>query len=310
VNGDLPITAAGGAGHGAVSVPAALPQVGVVILTQGTRPVELQRAAESALDQTGVELDVVVVGNGWEPVGVPAGVRTVHLPANVGIPAGRNHGITEVRGDLVFLLDDDAALPDPGTLARVAQRFAAERDLGIAQLRIVDPTGAESPRRYVPRLRAGDPAHSSDVTTFCEGAAAIRRDVFDRAGMFTDAFWYAHEGTDLAWRALDAGYRVHYVGDEVAHHPATVPTTRHVQFHYLNARNRVWLARRHLPLPLALIYPLVWFVLTLARSRDAAALRQALRGYWHGLVQPCGTRRPLRWSTVWRMTRAGRPPII
>ena len=292
-----------------MSVPPALPHVGVVILTQGTRPEELQRAAASALAQTGVVLDLVVVGNGWDPTGLPAGARTVHLPENIGIPAGRNRGISEVRGDLVFLLDDDAALPEPGTLARVARRFAEDPSLGIAQLRIVDPTGAESPRRYVPRLRAGDPEHSSDVTTFCEGAAAVRRDVFDRAGLFADAFWYSHEGTDLAWRALDAGYRVYYVGDEVAHHPATVPT-RHAQFHYLSARNRVWLARRHLPVVLAVVYSVVWFVATLARIRNAAALRQVLRGYRDGLNGNCGPRRPLQWRTVWRMTLAGRPPIV
>ncbi|MPZ71935.1 MAG: glycosyltransferase [Nitriliruptorales bacterium] len=303
------MTAAAGSGQPAAGSPSAVPAVGVVILTQGTRPRQLQLAVASALAQQGVDVDCVVVGNGWEPAGLPRQVRTVAFQTNVGIPAGRNRGISVVRGDPVFLLDDDAALPDPHTLARLAAVFTQDSTIGIVQLRIVDPSGAESPRRYVPRLRTGDPARSSDVTTFCEGAAAIRRSVFDEAGLFTEAFWYAHEGTDLAWRALDAGYRVYYLGEVVAHHPATQPT-RHEQFHYLSARNRVWLARRHLPLPLALLYPVVWFLLTLVRLRDAAALTQVLRGYWHGVVKPCGTRRPMRWRTVWRMTRTGRPPIV
>ena len=287
----------------------AQPQVGVVVVTQGNRPTQLEAALRSVDAQTGVAVDCVVVGNGWEPTGLPAGVRAISFPENVGIPAGRNAGIAEVRGDPVFLLDDDAALPEPDTLARLAQRFAADAGLGIAQIRIVDPVGNITPRRYVPRLRAGDPLHSSDVTTFCEGATAIRRDVFERAGMFADSFWYAHEGTDLAWRALDAGYRVRYMGDLTAHHPATVPT-RHREFHFLSARNRVWLARRHLPAPLAVIYATLWFLITVARDRSGAAVRETVSGYRAGLAQDPGPRRPLRWSTVWRMTRTGRPPII
>ena len=285
------------------------PQVGVVVVTQGNRPDELRAALASVLAQTGVDLDCVVVGNGWEPTDVPETVRTIALPENIGIPAGRNAGIAEVRGDLVFLLDDDAALPQADTLQRLAERFAAEPGIGIAQIRIVDPDGNITPRRYVPRLRAGDPLHSSDVTTFCEGATIIRREVFDRAGKFADAFWYAHEGTDLAWRALDAGYRIRYMGDLEAHHPATVPT-RHREFHFLSARNRVWLARRHLPAPLAVVYATLWFVITVARDRSAAAVKETVAGYRAGIYEDPGRRRPLRWSTVWRMTRTGRPPII
>ena len=56
------------------------PSVVAVVLSMGTRPEEFPRALESLLRQQGVDLDVVVVGNGWEPVGLPDGVRTVHLP--------------------------------------------------------------------------------------------------------------------------------------------------------------------------------------------------------------------------------------
>jgi hypothetical protein len=44
--------------------------------------------------------------------------------------------------------------------------------------------------------------------------------------------------------------------------------------------------------------------------RTPARARLALRGYRDGLRQPCGPRRRLRVKTLWRMTRAGRPPII
>ena len=42
-------------------------RIGVVLMSMGNRPVELARAIDSVMIQTGVELDVVVVGNAWDP---------------------------------------------------------------------------------------------------------------------------------------------------------------------------------------------------------------------------------------------------
>jgi GT2 family glycosyltransferase len=289
--------------------PAHRPSYGVVVLTQGRRPDELAAALASVLAQQRVSLDVVVVGNGWAPTGLPDGVRAVPLAENVGIPAGRNAGVPHVSGDLLFFLDDDAALADDGTLADLASRFEADPSLGLLQPRVVDPSGAPAPRRWVPRLRVGDPARSSDVAALWEGAVAIPRVVFEAAGGWPDDYWYGHEGVELAWRVWDAGYRVRYLGDVVVHHPAIDPL-RHEEFFRLNARNRAWLARRNLPWPLAAAYVVVWTVLTVARTRPARNLVPWFRGLLEGLRGPCGERRPMRWRTVVRMARAGRPPIV
>jgi GT2 family glycosyltransferase len=283
--------------------------IGCVVLTQGRRPAELEAALRSLLDQRGVELDVVAVGNGWAPTGLPEGVRPVALPENLGIPAGRNAGIPHVRGDLLFFLDDDASLAGPDALARVQERFDADPSLGLLQLRVRATGDGAAPRDWVPRLRVGDPARPSDVTAVWEGAVAMRRAAFDAAGGWPEAFRFAHEGIDLAWRVMDAGYRVHYAGDIDALHPPYV-TAPHAYSAYYGARNRVWLARRHLPLPLGAIYVASFFLRTFMMLRARGRLRSALRGYRDGLRGDCGPRRPLRARTVWRMTRAGRPPII
>ena len=305
-----PVTASSATGHGAVVPPAPQPDIGCVVLTMGNRMDQLRHGLMSLLRQRGVNLDVVVVGNGWEPRDLPPGVRPVTLPENVGIPAGRNAGVMEVKGDLIFTMDDDVSLVSDDTLARMAELFATNPTMGVVQLHAVDPTGRASPRRQVPRLRAGDPYRSSDVTTFWEGGCGYRREVFARAGLFAGDFWYAHEGIDFAWRAMDAGFRVHYAGHLICHHPAVDQPKRHGYFHYLSARNRVWLARRHLPFPLVVVYPLVWLVLTLLRTRDPRALRDVVRGYADGVGKPAGPRLPISWRTVWRMTLAGRPPVI
>jgi len=284
-------------------------ELGVVVLTMGRRPGELRAGLDSLLSQTGVVLDVVVVGNGWEPEDLPPGVRGLGLPANVGIPAGRNAGVPLVRGDLLFFLDDDARLPTPDVLSRMADQFAADPALGLIQPRVVDPTGLEAPRRWIPRVRVGDPARSSPAMNVWEGAVAIRRSAFDYAGGWPEAFWYAHEGVDLAWRVWDGGFHVRYDGSIEVHHPAIQPT-RHAEFYRFQARNRVWLARRNLPLPVGAAYLAAWAGISGLRLRSAESLRETLRGYRLGFTESGGPRRPMSWRTVWRMTKAGHPPLL
>jgi GT2 family glycosyltransferase len=150
---------------------------------------------------------------------------------------------------------------------------------------------------------------SGDVTALWEGAVAMPRHVFDAVGGWPGEFRFVHEGVDLAWRVLDAGYRVRYAGDIAVRHPPATRTVRHGYSLYYGARNRVLLARRHLPLPLAVVFVAGFMVRTAPRLRTRTALQAALRGYRDGLTLPTG-RRPLHRRTLWRMTLAGRPPIL
>jgi GT2 family glycosyltransferase len=275
----------------------------------GKRPDDLRRAVDSLLAQRDVDVDVVVVGNGWQPTGLPVAVKSVALPTNVGIPAGRDAGVAQVGGELLLFCDDDAALADEHTLARMVGMFDERPSLGIVQPRPVDPRTGETPRRFVPRLRVGDPARSSYLNALWEGVLLIRRQAYLDSGGWAPEYFYAHEGVELAWRTWDAGWSVRYAGDVVVWHDAVQPT-RHAEFFRLQARNRVWLARRNLPAPVAVLYVLDWMVLTVLRTRSAANLRQWFAGLVAGLREPCGRRRRLRWRTIARMTAIGRPPII
>ncbi|GLZ03930.1 glycosyl transferase [Actinomadura sp. NBRC 104412] len=300
----------------APAVDAGVP-LSVVVLTMGNRPKELARAVRSALDQEHVDIEVVLVGNGvagdWTPgedeVFDDKRVVIVRLPRNVGIPAGRNRGVAEAGGEVILFLDDDGWYRSNRLGAYLRDRFTADPTLGVVSFRVRDPEGGRGERRHVPRLRAGDPERSSEVTTFLGGACAIRRAAFEAAGGLPEDFFYAHEETDLAWQILDAGYRIVYDASAVMFHPAVLPT-RHDMFYRYNARNRVWLARRNLPWPIGLTYLAVWVAMTVLRERRPAALRPWFKGFAEGWRKPAGRRRPISWRTAWRMTRTGRPPII
>jgi GT2 family glycosyltransferase len=282
--------------------------IGCVVLTGGGREDELRDALGSLLAQRDVDVDVVLVGNGWAPTEVPDGVRAVTLAENRGIPAGRNAGVEHVRGDLLMFLDDDAALRDEDTLAAVAREFSDDPQLGALQMRVDSRDGGRRLRNWTPRLRVGDPSRSSDVAALWEGAVVFRRSVFDAVGGWPGEFHAVHEGVDLAWRVLDAGYRVHYAGQIVALHPSH-SLGRNESYSYYGARNRVWLARR-LPLPLGAVFVATFLLRSLPTLVRHGHLRTALRGYRDGLRGPRGAVRKLRARTLWTMTRNGRPPVI
>jgi GT2 family glycosyltransferase len=285
------------------------PRVGVVVLTQGKRPGRLDAALASLQAQRGVRLDVVVVGNGWQPHGLPPDVRALALADNVGIPAGRNAGVDAVAGDVLFFLDDDACLPTDDVVARLVALL--DGTVGLVQPRVLDPDGRPAPRRWVPRIRKSAPERPGPVFSVWEGAVALPRSVFEAAGRWPEAFFYAHEGIELAWRVWEADRVVWYAGDVVVHHGAHEQETRHPYHHRLNARNRVWLARRNLPVVLRPCYVASWTAIQVVRTwRRPAVLRAWFSGWWEGWRTEPPAQRPLRWRTVGRMTRHGRPPVV
>ncbi|MEU2554639.1 glycosyltransferase family 2 protein [Streptomyces sp. NPDC013313] len=288
------------------------PRLGVAILTMGNRPAELADLLASVAGQDTPAARVVVVGNGSPLPPLPNGVTGVELPENLGVAGGRNVALARLREfgdvDVVVDLDDDGLLISRDVFTRLTELYAEDDRLGVVSFRIADERG-RTQRRHIPRLRATDPMRGGLVTTFLGGGHGLSMRMLDQVGGWPEPFFYAHEETDLAWRALDAGWKVLYAPELVLQHPRTSPT-RHAVFHRMVARNRVWLAKRHLPAPLIPVYLGVWAVLTVVRTRSAAGLRAWFGGFTEGVRTPCPPRRPMRWATVWRMIRLGRPPVI
>ena len=287
-------------------------RIGVVIVTMGNRPAELDALLTSVARQSLQAAHVVVVGNAAPLTDVAEWVTKVPLHENLGCPGGRNVGLAlllESRDvDVIVELDDDGLLIADDVFVKVQRLFAADPALGIVSFRVADEEGRTLPR-HVPRLGASDPLRRGLVTCFLGGGHALSVPMLRQIGDWPGHFFFEHEETDLAWRALDARWHIWYEPDLVLQHPRT-PPDRHAVHYRLTARNRVWLARRRLPAVLVPAYLGVWIAITLARTHSGTALRAWAAGFWEGIRTPSGPRQPMQWRTVWRMTRLGRPPVI
>lgn len=282
------------------------PTVSVIVLTMGDRPGLLDSLIASFADQQ--PFDGVLIGNGVVPP-TYQGWRSLVLDDNIGISAGRAFGAAAADGDLVAFIDDDALNLTPTLLADVQASFAADPALGSIALRVVVEGSDRSPNEWQPRIRGRGQHTAGDVTWFQGAAHVIRAAVYDEVGGYSDNFWYSHEETDLAWRILDAGYRITYRPDLTLSHPETKPS-RHNNNLWFSARNRIWLARKHLPVAMAAFYIAIWLGIQLVRCRGLMDVKGVLDGTWAGVRESPGYRRPMRWRTVWTMTRLGRPPLI
>jgi hypothetical protein len=169
-----------------------------IVIPTYDRPDLLDRAIKSALAQTLVPFEVVVVDDGSSrPVAVPADgrLRLVRLPANLGNAAARNAGLAAAQGRWITFLDDDDVL-----LPTMAERSLASLDhtdlpapvAVISGLEVVGPDGRVLERRLPPTLPRGShfaleevPAGTSFLskqTLFVEG------DVLRSIGGFDETF--------------------------------------------------------------------------------------------------------------------------
>ena len=277
-----------------------------VVLTMGDRSGQLERAMQSLTSETGVARPIIVNnGGGTHPLLEFPSAGVIELSENLGVPGGRDLGLRSSDSIIVGFLDDDAALSSGPE--RIIEAFEADPGLGVVALRLVDEDG-ETARRHLPRVASGGSSVGGEVAYFLGGACAIRRSAYEEVGGYFTELFYGHEEIELSWRLIDAGWSIRYLADVEVFHPRT-EISRHAEGWLMTGRNRVWIARRTLPWPVALVHVTFWLAAGVVRAPKGDCRSGYLRGWWSGWRGQID-HRPIRWSTVWKLTLLGRPPVI
>ena len=187
-------------------------EVSVVVATRD-RPERLGGLLSSLSAQQFRDFEVVVVDDGSTRGAppVPEGVRLLRHERSLGPSAARNTGWRAASSPYVAFIDDDC-VASPGWLSAL---LAAARPAAIVQ-GPVSPIPSE-------RSRLGPFSRSLWVDRlgpwFQAANVLYPRDLLERVGGFdADAFPFAGEDCDLAWRALSDGAEAVWAPDAIVHH--------------------------------------------------------------------------------------------
>ncbi len=266
-----------------------------VVLAYGEQP-HLYDVVDRILASTGVSARVVVVDNGCtspslDPLRGRPGVTLLEPGTNTGFTGGCNLGAAATDAGLLAFVNSDA-LVEPDALAELVA-VAARPEVGIASasLRLAaTPELLNSAGNPVHVLglswagHLGEPAAdhpTEERIASCTGAAiAVRREVWNALGGFTEEFFAYSEDADLSLRCWQQGWEVVYVPTAVvAHH---YEFSRNPAKFYLLERNRlVMVLSVYEARTLALLSPalLAFEVAMLAVAALGGWLPLKLRGY-------------------------------
>lgn len=289
--------------------------ISTVVLSYKRREA-LARVLESVFDQDYPDREVIVVDNGsghdmvtWLRAAYPR-ARVIALGENKG-PAARNLGIRAARGRYIVTLDNDVYFDDSQALNRIAAAFERHPGAGCIVFRVYHPATGRLHVRDWCHPRPWQQAESQEFETFyiTEGAAAFRREVFDKVQPYWPELFIGHEGFDLAVRLMDAGYEIWYVPDVKVWHLASRETRPDWRPFYYYARNLFPIVYRNYPLPAGIAHLAPRLAVFGLYALRAGAFGKYLRGVADGLrMWPAcrDLRKPVGRQTLERMRRLRR----
>jgi GT2 family glycosyltransferase len=197
------------------------PSLSVLIVAWNSRE-ELARTLPALLPELGEGDELIVVDNGSED-GTPEAVaalapeaRVVRSGRNLGFADGCNHGAARARGDLLVVLNPDAA-PRPGFGEAIRRPWLEERGWAAWQALVADGDGtainsAGNPVHFTGIVWAGGHGRpigaappAGEVAALSGACLAIPRDTWDQLGGFPPRFFLYHEDVDLSLRLRLAG---------------------------------------------------------------------------------------------------------
>ncbi|NNC95218.1 MAG: glycosyltransferase family 2 protein [Chitinophagales bacterium] len=189
-------------------------------------------------------------------------------PENTGVAGGRNIGIKKATGNYLFFIDDDAEFEENFVLPFTLEKFKEyEKDnvklIGFVVKNYYDGS-LDLPVKDKSKAREKEFLNN----LFWGGAHVIKKEVFDDVGLYTDEFFYGMEEYDLAYKTLDAGYRILFTSSINVLHKVS-PEGREperTKFRRM-LENKVLVAYKYLPKRYVLSHLFMWSFFYLYKSK-------------------------------------------
>jgi GT2 family glycosyltransferase len=284
------------------------PLVSIVILHYQRRDA-LERTLASVYRQSYANREIIVVANGPHDGiqtlldSVAPGARLIQLERNLGACGGRNAGIRAARGDIIVSLDNDIAFEQPSAAGLIVQAFQRRSDAHVLAFRVCDgETGSLLVRAWChPRDWKEFNGIEFETDHFNEGACAVRREVYERAGLFYEPLFFGAEGWDLVLRFLEKGFHIFYQPNIRVRHIIDDATRPDERPYYFYTRAYLWTAVKDYPVGAGIGFLAVKLSMMLylaIRTGHVRAFTRGLRDGLAGLRDVLHDRNPVHRSTL------------
>ena len=238
-------------------------KISVLILTFN-RADKLDRCLRSIWAGTYIPDEVVVVDNGssdhTSSVVANYPVNYVRLHKNYGCPTGRNIGVQNCSGELVYMLDDDGWLEAEALSKAIStfHRMSKKHHLG-AVVSHVELTAASNVVGKKHTIISKDNTGVTRRKNFSGGASLVCKAAFQESGGYPDDFWGYGEEFDVSLRMHILGYHIYHEPSSIMFHEAIVEKGRiNRSFIYLNTRNIIFTVVDYYPLFLV-PFAIAWY---------------------------------------------------
>jgi hypothetical protein len=289
------------------------PRVSIVITTYNKKR-DVLKCVRSLKELNYQNYEIIVVDNGSTDGTSEAirqdfpDVKLITGDKNLGVTGGQNLGIKHSNGEYIFFFDHDL-IASRNILSELVVVMQGDSDIGLAGPIIyyygdpnrvwaagtsIDLTTGKVSFNAVGQTDRGQFFRAMEVQVL--PIYMVRREVFNRIGLFDDIYFLVYEDTDFCIRAKRAGYRIVCVPEAKVWH--MVPLDRRtdeiklMSRTYYIARNRIIFMRKHAkPLNYVAFALLFLPIYLVYYSLKALAFKRmnSLLGYWRGVFSGLST---------------------
>ncbi|MEM3873073.1 MAG: glycosyltransferase family 2 protein [Nitrososphaeria archaeon] len=201
---------------------------------------------------------------------------------NLGVSGGRNFGIRQARGKYLVFIDDDAIFDTYAFDKILVEEFESSEKLGAICFKILNfstrkPNIGELPfpRKYTKELIN----KKTFVSYFIGAGHAIRKEVFENAGIYPEDFVYGGEELYLSYNLLKKGYSIVYLPSIVVLHKKSPKRLGNKLQIYYEVRNKIIISMKFLPMP----YLIINLAFTLIKFLYVSFRSKSLMNYFRGV---------------------------
>lgn len=180
-------------------------------------------------------------------------VKLIKMFKNIGIEA-YNIGFENASGKYIVILDDDS-FPDKYAVQRMVNKFENDRKLGIVAFDVRNYYNYDQVKsvRKINVSKIDTVAGSKDYLMAFNGAGAgVRKELFEKAGLYPEEFFLYWNEQDTAFRILDRGYKIEFFSDIISYHKYSPKNRASWRAPYYYTRNAFWLIWKNYPVGVAL----------------------------------------------------------